>query len=322
VNAQSTNTAELTNLGAGNWGLGLSPGLYSIHTNATYGVGAGTVTTLTAGTNSIINQFAGIVASNADVADYDGWFTITGPGGYVILGQVAGANPTNSNVQIFSSTNTTYEMPTDFGSVQTMRPVGCSALLTCVTPKLFTGGWVGGISIPSGTVEDIFLTPNVGSNLANLHEVESYRLLNAGFTSESSKGMHCHWTPVQKSNFDFLIPSQLSNSDLGGIAMAWDMSSVTGIAANTLIFELTISIHFEFTTPSLLWKPMSCIGSDNTRDTILRIAAAFPTAHDNPAHLKKLREFIARASAYVQKNRNWIDPLASAAMKVGSSFLM
>lgn len=277
-----------------------SLGYYQLSYGATFGVGFG-LSNL-----SRVTDWAANLYSTSQSLFEDGLFDIDLPTDTAIYFALNISNNGVSNVYAgFSCTATvspSFSLISDYGTVVKLRPVACSALVTCTLPELTAGGNIVAYSAPSGDIDAYFY--NTSSVMGPYQEWANLARNNKGLnTHDGNFKDGCYvWTqPWDKNDTLLRTPTESVSYPYQGIIVSGQVNPTVQLSGLVEIGRIRIVIIYEFITDSRLFLGESCFGSTADLDWVLAYLGAQRHAMENPEHPSKLAAMVKSAARWVTK---------------------
>jgi hypothetical protein len=243
----------------------------------------------------------------------------------VLIGQTSTGGATVANLYITPVQTQSLTAPLDFGVLKMVRPTAMTVLFTCDLPDLNNGGRIAGAVVPGSTLDDSYYVDNAQAP-GNLHFTSSVARCNGARDGRLQDGCYAIWAPNTVEEMNFRSPSEMNAYDFTSIVVSGQYSFPAGTAANALVsigrFLVINNWEGQFTTP--LFEGESCIGSVGEASECITALSLMPRVMENDEHegfFAKVRQALQKVYGFYTDNSAWINPMASAAARLGLSIL-
>lgn len=288
----------------------LPPGTYFVSYSA---AGAG-FTGLTTGGTATFTALASVLLANA--------FSFTGILQVTAAGQTwAPVSPSTAitvgNLSFSPIFTDAVSCPANFGAIRTLRPVAMSVLASCVLPELTNGGNIASAYVPPGAIAESFVTNSVQTVNGCLANWENLARLPDSYNGPLKTGTYAWWAPEDFREVSLLTPDELVQEEYPTLVVAGQWTPGTTPPGNTgTPVRLEIVTIYEFTTTSLLYEQMACVGNQALLDTVNLSLAGQPHCMPNGQHWDWLKGMAKKAAQFFRDNQSWIIPAAKAGMSL------
>jgi len=211
--------------------------------------------------------------------------------------------------------NQAFSQVSNYGTVVKLRPVACSALVTCTLPELTAGGNIVAYSAPSGDVDAYFY--NTSATMGPYQDWANLARNNKGLnTHDGNFKDGCYvWTqPWDKNDTLLRTPQDSVTYPYQGIIVSGQVNPTVSLTGLVEIGRIRIVIIYEFITDSRLFLGESCYGSTADLDWVLAYLGAQRHAMENPEHPSKLASIVKGAARWISK----AVPAVQSGLKIAS----
>lgn len=205
------------------------------------------------------------------------------------------------------------------GNVEQYRPLACSALFTCMTSGLVTGGDIAADLVVGDTVRSAYFTNVTSNSVGHLQEYYNLAARPSAYDGKLKDGAYVFWAPGDEDDIHFFTPQGALAHDYQNIVISGQFTP-TGVAAlsgSVLVGRLMVTSVYEIQTETTLFGVQSPVGSSPVFDEIMAILARCPKAMPNGPHVEWLRNLMLKlknagrnAFEFWNNNKSWIVPAA------------
>jgi hypothetical protein len=283
------------------------------------GVFLGQIFTLTDFDGSIHNLAQGLTIDNRVIARLNSSYT------YLICGafsQFAGSNGFYTGFTIATTSDERIPTVSDSGSIIKMRPIACSALVTCTLPEINAGGNIVAYSAPSADIDNYYYktSPQLGpfQEWENLARTNKGQLLHDGNFKD---GCYVWSQPWDKNDTLMRTPTEVNDYAYQGIIVSGQLNPSVALTGVVNVGRIRICIVYEYTSDNRLFPGESCYGTTNDLDWVLSYLGSQQHATENGSHISSLKNIIKTGASFVTKSVPTVMKAVDTAGKVAGLLL-
>lgn len=241
----------------------------------------------------------GLLLDSRDVLKLSSSFT------YVPMYNIPAFPSTNLRVGITLLSTTVPSLPSisNSGSVIKMRPIACSALVTCTLPEINAGGNIVAYSAPSGDIDNYFY--NTSGQIGPLQEWENLARVNKGALIHDGNykdGAYVWTQPWDKNDCLLRTPLEALAYPYQGIIVSGQLNPSVALTGLINVGRIRIAMVYEYTSDNRLFMGESCYGTTGDLDWVLSYLGPQVHASENSDHLDKLRKIVSDGTKVITKS--------------------
>lgn len=203
--------------------------------------------------------------------------------------------------------DTTYDsslpVTANSGSVVKIRPLACSALVTCTLPELTAGGNIIGYSAPPGDIDNYYY--RTSSVMGPYQDWQNLARNNKGLNTHDGNfkdGTYVWTQPWDLNDTLMRTPTEAVEYAYQGIIISGQVNPTVQLSGMVEIGRIRIIILYEYITDNRLFLGESCFGTSNDLGWCLSFLASHQHAMENNEHAKKLKNIVQSAARWVTKS--------------------
>jgi hypothetical protein len=212
-------------------------------------------------------------------------------------------NGLSGSLMVNVSTNSILPFTSNSGSVIKIRPVACSALVTCTLPDLTAGGNIVGYSAPSGDIDDYYY--KTSAVIGSFQQWQNLARVNKGINVHDGNfkdGVYVWTQPWDTNDTLMRTPGEALNYHTQGIIVSGQVNPTVNLTGNVEVGRIRIVLLYEYTTDNRLFTPVSCFGSTADLDWVLAYLATCQHATENVTHAERLKAIVKGAASWVTRS--------------------
>lgn len=228
-------------------------------------------------------------------------------------------NNATMGMTLTSTAEDTLPLVSNSGSVIKLRPISCTALVTCTLPDINAGGNIVAYSAPSGDIDNYYY--NVSAQLGPFQEWENLARTNKGklIHDGNFKTGSFTWTqPWDKNDVLMRTPTEANDYEYQGVIVSGQINPSVALTGVVNCGRIRIVIMYEYLTDNRLFTPESCIGSTADLDWVLGYCGTQVHSTENADHMAKLKGLLKTGANLVSKSVPYVIKGAETAGKIAS----